>query len=81
MSVLVSCGSPDIDISPLRVAFRLPTSLVTDAGFTSAGWDLAPDSRSIIAIDDVARVEVTTLYVVVNLFDELRSRAVDERPK
>ena len=32
--------APDVEISPLRVAYRLPASLATDAGSTSAGWDL-----------------------------------------
>ena len=78
LSVLVSGPVSDLELSPPHTAFKLPASLVTDAGFTSAAWDLAPDARRILAIDDVARVEVTTVRVVMNMWDELRRRAPQE---
>jgi eukaryotic-like serine/threonine-protein kinase len=79
LSIRVSGQTANLDLSPPHTAFKLPATMVTDAGFTSAGWDLAPDERRILAIDDVARVEVTTLRVVVNIFEELRRRAPQER--
>ena len=75
LSVRVSSAGPTPDLSPPQTAFELPASLVTDAGFTSAAWDVAPDGRRILAIDDLARVQVTTLHVVLNLFGDLRRRA------
>jgi hypothetical protein len=77
-TVLVSGPVSDLQLSPPHTAFKLPASVVTDAGFTSAGWDLAPDARRILAIDDVAPVEVTTVRVVMNMWDELRRRAPQE---
>jgi serine/threonine-protein kinase len=75
LSVRVAGDAAAPDLSRADTAFRLPASLVTDVGFTSAAWDLAPSGRRLLAIDDVARVPVTTLHVVLNLFDELRRRA------
>jgi hypothetical protein len=63
------------ELSVPQTAFQLPASLVTDAGFTSAAWDLAPDGRRVLAIDDLARVQVTNLHVVLSFFDDLRRLA------
>jgi serine/threonine-protein kinase len=79
LSVAVMGQPSDLEISPTRIAFKLPASIVTDAGFTSASWDLAPDATRILAIEDVARVQVTSLRVVVNLLGELKRRAPWER--
>jgi hypothetical protein len=79
LSVVVTGSAASLELAPPHLAFRLPASIVTDAGFTSAAWDLAPDGRKMLAIDDVARADVTTLRVVVNAFDELRRRAPQER--
>jgi dipeptidyl aminopeptidase/acylaminoacyl peptidase len=79
LSVVVTGSAASLELAPPHLAFRLPASIVTDDGFTSAAWDLAPDGRKMLAIDDVARADVTTLRVVVNAFDELRRRAPQER--
>jgi serine/threonine-protein kinase len=71
--------SATIQLSSPKIFVQLPPSVVTDAGFNGAAWDIAPDEQRVLGLEDRKFLSVTTLRVFLNWFGVLRRVAPAER--
>jgi eukaryotic-like serine/threonine-protein kinase len=71
LMVALTVGGATPDLSVPITFLRLGPGIVTEAGFNGSAWDIAPDERRVVAVEDTRHLHVTTLQVVLNWFAEL----------
>jgi hypothetical protein len=54
------------ELSPPRPFVQLPRGFVTVAGFNSAAWDVAPDERRVLGVEDRKHLAVGSIHVVLD---------------
>ena len=54
------------ELSAPRPFIRLPPSFVTNTGFSGPPWDLAPDERRVLGVEDRKHLAVRSLRVVLD---------------
>jgi serine/threonine-protein kinase len=73
--------SASIHLSSPRKFVQLPSSFVTGAGFNGAAWDISPDERRVLGLEDRKFLSVSTLRVVLHWYAVLGRVAPPERSK
>ena len=65
--VLVPGGRAELpDLSKPRPFLQLPPGFVTEGGFNSAAWDVAPDEQGVLGIEDRRYLAVRSLHIVLD---------------